>query len=354
MPSTRTPAWSVLLVAAVFALASCATGDDSGDDPGDDPGGDASGAAGTLTTVRVALDYVPNTNHIGMYVADQLGYYEAEGIDIEVLPYAETFPEVLLGSGDAEFGFSYQAGIAYSRAGGSDIQQVFANIARSQYAIGYVADSGITRPRDLDGLTYAGFGTPDEGPALSSVIRADGGTGEFTSIALGTTAYDAVYAGQADFTFSVRTWDGVQAVLLDKPMSYFEFTDYGFPRQYSSAIAASQSWLTDNEDTARGFLAATQRGYEFARDNPADAAAELLAAEPDAFKDPELVTISAQLLSDDGYYQDPDSTLGVVDPEVWRAYGSFLFDNGLLTDAAGDAVTDEPDWSQYYSNDYLP
>jgi len=316
----------------------------------------ADGEETTGTPVRVALDFFPNTNHIGMYVADELGYYDEAGIALEVIPYAGTFPAVLLSNGRADFGFSYQADIAYSRSGGSDIQQVFANVARSQYAISVRADrDDITRPRDLDGKIYAGFGTADEVPALTFVIRADGGTGDFTSVPLDLAAYEAIYAGRADFTYSVKTWDGIQADLAERPVKYFEFADYGFPAQYSTAIAASQAWLADNPDLARAFLAATQRGYEYAAADPAEAADLLLAAEPDAFANPELVRASAQVLAAEDYYTDGSpAPIGTVEDAVWQEYGSFLFDNGLLTDADRDVLTEEPDWAQYYTNDYLP
>lgn len=354
----------VALIVASTVLAACGGGDGGDaaeDDGGDEPAGAASGSADAtpaedLIPVRVALDFVPNTNHAGVYIADSEGWYAEEGLDVEILPYGATFPDVLVSSGEAEIGFSYQAGVAYSRAAGSDVVQVFAPFAKTQYAISVQADrDDLTRPRDLDGKIYAGFGTPDEGPALQYVIRADGGTGEFETVALDTAAYEAMYAGRADFTYSVKTWDGVQAELIDQPVRYFEFSEYGFPEHYSLALIASDAWLADNGDVARAFLAATQRGYEFAEEDPEAAADLLIEAAPDAFQDPELVRRSAQLLVDDDYYRaGGDAPLGAVDESIWEGYGSFLFDNGLLTGSDGQPLAEEPDWSEYFTNDYLP
>ncbi len=305
--------------------------------------------------VSIALDWTPNTNHIGIFVAQQLGYYKGEGLSVKILPYANTAPETLVSRGKADFGVGNQAGIAYARASGQDVLQVMANIAKTQYAIGVQASNkALQSPKDLDGKTYAGFGTPDEGPELEYVIKADGGTGIFRTITLNTTAYEAVYNGSADFTIAVTTWEGIQAELIGKPMRFFEFTDYGFPVQYSSVIESSNKYLKANPDTAKKFLAATQKGYQYAQDNPAKAAALLTKANPQTIKDARLAKQSALLLADDDYYKGAGGKIGPVDPAIWERYGSFLYSSKLLTGENGKALASEPDWSKFYTNDYLP
>ena len=307
------------------------------------------------TPVSIALDWTPNTNHIGIFVADQLGYYKDEGLDVKILPYANTAPETLVARGKADFGVGNQAGIAYARASGQDVLQVMANIAKTQYAIGVQASNkALQSPKDLDGKTYAGFGTPDEGPELKYVIKADGGTGVFKTITLNTTAYEAVYNNTADFTIAVTTWEGVQAKLLGKPMRFFEFTDYGFPTQYSSVIESSNKYLEANPDTAKKFLAATQKGYQYAQDSPVEAAKLLTRANPQAIKDIKLAEESAVLLASDGYYKGVGGKIGPVDPAIWENYGSFLYSSKLLTGENGKPLASEPDWSKFYTNDYLP
>ena len=317
--------------------------------------GSSQPASDAKTPVSIALDWTPNTNHIGIFVADQLGYYKDEGLDVKILPYANTAPETLVSHGKADFGVGNQAGVAYARASGQDVLQVMANIAKTQYAIGVQAsDKAIQSPRDLDGKTYAGFGTPDEGPELKYVIKADGGSGQFKTITLNTTAYEAVYNGSADFTIAVTTWEGIQAKLLGKPMRFFEFTDYGFPVQYSSVIESSNQYLKANPDTAKKFLAATQKGYQYAQDHPVEAAALLVKANPQTLKDPKLARESALLLANDGYYKGADGKIGPVDATTWQRYGRFLYSSKLLTGASGKPLKVEPDWSQFFTNDYLP
>jgi ABC-type nitrate/sulfonate/bicarbonate transport system substrate-binding protein len=351
-PATRTRqlGFGALLIVIVALLAACGGGSSTSSEATD-----AATSAGEPATVSVALDWTPNTNHIGIYVAEELGYYAEQGLTVKLLPYASTSPETLVSNGDAQFGFSYSNGIAFARAAGLDVVQVFASISKQQYLLAYRADDeSITTPKDLDGKTYAGFGTPSEESEVATVIKADGGKGDFKKVVLDTAAYDAVYNGRADFTISASTWEGVEAAVNGKPMKYFDPADYGYPDSYSSTIVASNAWLTANPDVAKRFLAATQQGYQYAADNPAEAAQLLLDANPQTLKNPEIVQQSAELLAKEGYYTSAAGALGAIDGDKVSTFYDFLYANQLLTDADGKALTTKPDWSQAWTNDYLP
>lgn len=305
---------------------------------------------GGSAPVTVALDWTPNTNHIGAFVAQQKGWYRDAGLDVRFLPYASTPPETLVSTGKADFGWSYAAGVAYARAAGEDVVMVMAPIAKPQYAIGVRADrKDISSPRDLDGRVYAGFGLPDEKPTLDFVIRKAGGKGNYRTITLNTTAYQAVYSGSADFTLPSKTWEGVEAALRGKPFRFFEYSDYGFPAAYSTGLISSDAFLNAHPDRARAFLAATLKGYFFARSHPLDAARLLVAANPQALKDSRLVEQSASLLAADGYYGN-----GRSDAKVWQRYGDFLFTNGKLVGPDGKPLKASPNWSAFWTNAYLP
>jgi ABC-type nitrate/sulfonate/bicarbonate transport system substrate-binding protein len=315
----------------------------------------AAASSGALTEVTVALSWTPNTDYTGVYVADQLGYYKDAGIKLKVIPYASTSPETLISHQKADFGFSYQAGVAYSQAAGQDVVGVYAPDKKGTYAIAVAADrDDIKSPKDLDGKIYAGFGTPDEGPELKYVIKADGGTGDFKTVTLNTSAYQAVYSKKADFTIPVVTWEGVQAERSGKPLKTFSFTDYGFPEQYSVLLASSNKYLQANSDVAKRFLAATAKGYSYSQEQPEKAADLLVKANSRELGDAGLVEASQKLLVSGGYLNTAAGSVGVQDAKIWSDYGSFLFKNGLLTDAKGKALTTEPDWTTYYTNAYLP
>jgi ABC-type nitrate/sulfonate/bicarbonate transport system substrate-binding protein len=304
--------------------------------------------------VSVALDWTPNTNHTGIYVAQKLGYYSAAGIDVTILPYASTAPETLVSHRKADFGFSYSAGVAFARAADEDVTSVFAVLQHTALEIGVRADrKDIATPKDLDGKTYAGFGTPDEKPLLQTVIRAAGGTGVFRDVTLNTSAYDAVYRGKADFTLPLATWEVIQARLAGKPLKTFKLSRYGVPPEYSSLIASSNAYLEANPSLARRFLAATARGYRYAADHPRAAAAILIAANKQVLTQPELVYESAGLMAR-SYYRDASGGVGRQTLGLWKGYVGFLFAHHTLTDADGHKLTHAPSYASYFTNAYLP
>ncbi len=304
--------------------------------------------------VSVALDWTPNTNHTGIYVAQKLGYYEAAGIDLKVLPYANTAPETLVNHRKADFGFSYSAGVAFARGAGADVKSVFAVLQHTALEIGVRADrTDIRTPKDLDGKTYAGFGTPDEMPLLQTVIRNAGGKGVFKNVTLNTSAYDAVYRGAADFTLPLATWEGIQAKLVGKPLKTFKLARFGVPPEYSALIASSGAFLRAHPDVARRFLAATTRGYQYAADHPRAAARILIAANEQVLTRPQLVYESAELMAK-SYYKDRAGRVGTQTLGVWKGYVRFLFTAGVLKDEDGKKLTRAPDYSSYFTTAYLP
>ncbi|WP_410872088.1 ABC transporter substrate-binding protein [Nocardia sp. A7] len=304
-------------------------------------------------TIRFALDWTPNTNHTGLYVALQRGYFADAGLDVQVLPYNNTSVDTMIDAGNAEFGISTHNSSTFARASGARVKSVLAPLQHWATGIGVRADrADLARPKDLDGKTYAGFGDPGEREALQQVIRNDGGTGDFTSVMLGSSAYEAVYSGKADFTVSYLAWEGIEAQHHGTPMRYFRYTDFGFPDSYAIVIDANEGWLAENPDRAAKFVQALQRGYQFAADNPDAAAQDLLDANPGAFNDEALVFESQRMLADQ-FMKDAGGKVGTQTVEQWSANSSFLYRGGLLTGPDGKPLTTEPDWSTYFTDEYL-
>ena len=310
--------------------------------------------AGTPTTVRLALDWTPNTDHTAFYVAQHEGWYREAGISLKVLPYATATPETLLAAHQAECGISFQDSLTFAVAKGADIVSVAAILQKTASAIGVLADSGIARPNDLDGKTYAGFGYPNEVPTLKSVIQADGGKGTFTVATLDTAAYEALYNHRADFTIPFTAWEGVEAGQRNIALRYFQFSDYGFPQFYQVVLACDRAWLEKDPDAARRFVAATVRGMALSATDPDAAAADLVAENPGVFDaNPALPKASQEFLAKGGYLLDANGTAGTQTLERWTAYSKFLFDQKLLTDAAGKPLTAAPDYARLFTNDFL-
>ena len=305
-------------------------------------------------TVRLALDWTPNTNHSGFYVAQQDGGYAAQAIDLRVLPYASTGPENLVSSGAAECGISTQEGATFAISAGAKERSVLAILAHTATDIAVRDDGTITRPRDLDGKLYAGFGLPQEVPELKSVIKADGGTGTFKVATLDTAAYDALYNGKADFTITFSAWEGIEARERGIKLRTFAFTDYGMPDSYAVVLVCNNGWLTAHGDVARRFLAATVTGFELAASDPDGTAAKLIAANPGVFDaNPKLPLDSARYLAQHQLYGAPGS-IGRQTAAQWTALSGFLYDTGLMAGSDGKPLASRPDFTTYFTNDYLP
>jgi ABC-type nitrate/sulfonate/bicarbonate transport system substrate-binding protein len=315
--------------------------------------GSGTGASG-LTPVTLALDWTPNTNHTGIYAAQQLGYFAQRGLDLRIVPYGETAPEVLVSTHKADFAISYQDGLTEAAVSGGDIVSVFAITQKTDVCIGVRADSGITDPVQLDGKTYAGYGGPMEVPMLQYVIKAAGGTGRFRSVELNTDAYQALYAGQADFAMPEPTWEVIQAKLVGKPLRTFDVTAYGFPAIYSAVIASSNDYLSANGETARRFLAAVEEGYAYAVAHPAEAADLLIKANKSVLGTQRRLVLESAQLEASGFYRDTAGQIGYQSEARWQALTDFMFRNGILTEASGKPITTEPKATTLFTNAYLP
>jgi ABC-type nitrate/sulfonate/bicarbonate transport system substrate-binding protein len=305
--------------------------------------------------VRLALDWTPNTNHTGFFVAEHEGWYADSAINLRILPYSGTTPETLIGAHQAECGISFQDSMTFAVAAGVKAKSVMAILQRTASQVAVLEGSPIDRPRELDGRVYGGFGYPNEVPTIKFVIQHDGGKGDFKNVVIDTAAYEALYAKRVDFTIPFTAWEGVEADLRGIDLRYFAFTDYGFPEFYQVVLACDPDWLAGEPDAARRFVAATVRGFELAARDPAAAAQMLIDENPGAFEaNPQLPKASAELLSSEGYYVDGEGRVGTQTLERWQGYSGFLYEQGLLVDAAGKPLTSPPDYAALFTGDFLP
>jgi ABC-type nitrate/sulfonate/bicarbonate transport system substrate-binding protein len=305
--------------------------------------------------VRFALDWTPNTDHTGLYVAQSKGWYRDAGIELRILPYGSLAPESLMASGQADCGISFQDSLTFAVAKGAKIKSVMAILQHAASAIAVLDDSGITRPRELDGKTYASFGYPSEVPTVKAVIKADGGKGDFKVVQADSTAYEVLYSKKADFTIPFLAWEGVEAAERGIKLRTFAFTDFGFPDFYQVVIACSDDWLAKHPAAARRFVGATQRGFALAASDPDQGATILIAQNPGVFDaNPKLPLDSARFLSGGGYLVDASGHVGRQTLDEWTAYSAFLYEQKLLSGPDGKPLAAPPDYAALFTNEFLP
>jgi ABC-type nitrate/sulfonate/bicarbonate transport system substrate-binding protein len=101
-------------------------------------------------------------------------------------------------------------------------------------------------------------------------------------------------------------------------------------------------------------LSATQRGFAFAADHADEAADILIRGNQDVLTDDKLIRASLKALNDGHFLRDSDGTIGKMRPETMLALGEFLFKAGILYDKEGAVLQEKPDFSGYFTNDFLP
>jgi ABC-type nitrate/sulfonate/bicarbonate transport system substrate-binding protein len=310
-------------------------------------------AAPEPATVRLALDWTPNTNHTGFFVAQEMGFYEDAGIDFKVIPYSNAATDTLVANDKAECGVNFEDFMTIAVSAGIPEKSVMAILQSSPVAVMVRGDSPIQSPKDLDGKKYGGFGLPGETEIMQAVIRNDGGNGEFQNVTLSTAAYEAVYNNKVDFSYGFQTWEIIEAKLRGIDLKVFPIEDYGFPRYYSVLLACNIDWLEQNPDVAKRFVAATVKGWEWAQQHPDESAKILIDSNPGVFTNEDLVYESNKLLADK-YWLDPNGRFGCQNLNTWTEYPTFLYKNKVLKDPDGNDLTSPPEFSSLFTNDYLP
>lgn len=303
----------------------------------------------TSRTVRIAPDWLPNTNHLGIYVALERGYYADAGLDVRMLPFdGEAMPNRKIVSGEAEFGLMPHQSLMSMRARGTDVVSVAALVRPNTTTLMVRADAGIARPADLAGRRYASFGTEFEVAMVNEIIRRDGGTAGVRVVATEKEAiHDALLAGETDVAWGFFAWEGIQAELAGVPLRHFFVAQHGLPAEYFPLLFTPRAHLDAEPETVGAVVRATARGYADAARDP-DAAADLfLRAVPAGLLPPrgdELVRRSARWLAprfagplDPAAPDAPQDgePWGWHDRERWYAFAAFL--RRLARDAGATA-----------------
>ncbi len=292
----------------------------------------------------LSLDWVPNTNHTGFYVALDKGWYAEEGIDLEIqIPSDPAAALKQVAAGNTEFGVSFQEEVTVSRSNGLPVVSIAAILQHNTSAFAALASSGIQSAADFEGKTYASYALPIERPILEGLMGcagADAGTVEFVDV--GFDAFPALLAGQVDLAWIYEGWDGIQAQIKGVELATVPLYGSCLPDYYTPVIIAGESTIAEQSDLVRRFLAATSRGYVYAAEHPDEAAEILLKYSPES--DPDLVRASQTWLSP--RYQDDATRWGEQEAEVWATFSAWMADHDLLAEPI--------DPEQAYTNEFLP
>ncbi|WP_339161517.1 ABC transporter substrate-binding protein [Siminovitchia sp. FSL W7-1587] len=294
--------------------------------------------------VSVVLDWSPNTNHTGLYVAKEKGFFEEEGLDVDIIMPGEAGSDQLVASGKSEFGVSYQESVTEARVQDVPIVSLAAVIQHNTSGFASLKEKNITSPKDFEGKTYGGWGAPLEKAVLASLMEVSGADIEKVDIVnMGEADFFTAVQRDVDFAWIYYAWTGVEAELRGEKMNMIYLTDYSDQLDYyTPVITTNEEMIKSDPDTVKAFMAAVSKGYEFAISQPEEAAEILIKAVPDL--DPELVKKSQEWLSP--RYQDDAARWGEQKAEVWKNYMDWMLEKDLLEK--------EMDVEKAFTNEFLP
>ena len=285
-------------------------------------------ASGDATKLTFVLDYTPNTNHSGIYVAIAKGYYADENLDVEVVQPPEDGADALVGTGKAQVGMSYQDVMA-NYLGSDDqlpVTAIAATIQHNTSGIMSRAGEGIDRPKGMEGKRYGTWDQDVEKAMVKSVVETDGGDFSKVQLVPSGDEVSGLKSNQFDCVWGYEGWGLQNAKLQDLACDYWSFRsidsvfDY-----YTPVVVANNDFLANSPEVAKAFLRATKKGYEFCVTNPDEAAQILCDAAPET--DAELAKASAEYLADQ--YTADASSWGIIDPQRWAAFYTWMNDNQL-------------------------
>lgn len=277
--STRRALSAVAGIAvASLALSACA-------------GGSAPEASGEadftpLTSVKLQLQWLPQAQFAGYYVALDQGYFEEEGFDeVEVVPSGgDIVPQDALVEGDVDFAVAWVPKVLGTMENQgvelTDIAQVFQKSGTTQVSW---KDSGITGVEDFEGKRIGSWGFGNEWEIFAAM--ADDGldastveitTQDFSMNALLDKDVDAAqamtYNELAQLLETVNPATGQLYTMDDIDVISYEDTAGAM---LQDALWADTQRLAEDPayaDAATRFLKAVVKGWVFARDNPTEAA----------------------------------------------------------------------------------
>ena len=293
--------------------------------------------------IRIVLDWVPNTNHTGLYVAKDLGYFKEEGVDVEIVQPPEGSTTALIGAGGAEFGISFQDTLAksFAKENPVPVTAVAAILQHNTSGIISLKKKGIDSPKKLEGKKYATWEDDIEQAILKKLVTDNGG--DFSKVKLIPYTVTNVVASlktDIDAIWVYYAWDGIATERAGLKTNFLKLRDYGKELDYySPVIIANNDYLKANPEIAKKVLRAIKKGY--AAKNPEESAKILVKNSPEL--DINLVTASQKWISKE--YQADAKEWGIIDGSRWNGFYEWLYKN--------KAVEREIPKDFGYSNEYL-
>ena len=288
------------------------------------------GADKAMTEINLVLDYVPNTNHSGIYLAAKKGYYAAANLKVTIIEPGDDATSIsLVGAGKGELGVSYQENVTFAKADGSKIPVTAIATILKHNTSGFVTrkDSGIRSPKEFENKVYAGWQSPSEEAVLHAVMnQAKADFSKLTMVGSPGTGPQGL-GKDFDIQWYFEGWDLVKAAQAGIDVNYMPLRELD-PRldYYTPVIIGNDSYLKKNPEIVKAFLAATKKGYQDAIKEPKETAAVMHEVAPEY--ELSFLEASQDFLSKN--YTDEPEKWGVMEQKVWDNYTDFMVEEKLI------------------------
>lgn len=297
-----------------------------------------------LQKVTVLLDWVPNTNHTGLYVALDQGYYKQAGLDVKLVQATEGGTSQLVAAGQGDFGVSYQEELTTARSQNIPVVALAAVIQHNTSGFAAPKSKNIKSPADFVNKTYGGWGSPIESAILKTLMEKN--QADFSKLKVvnvGTADFFTSVESNVDFAWIYYGWTGIEAEQRNMALDFIELKDQDKTLDfYSPIIITTENTITQNPELVKKFMQATSQGYQYAIAHPDEAAQILIKQVPDINQ--ELVMASQAYLSP--RYQGDAPRWGEMNPEVWKNFADFMYNNGI--------IEQNIDPKKAFTNEFLP
>lgn len=301
-----------------------------------------------LTPVAVRLNWVPNAQFAGMYVAKEKGFYTDAGLDVTLLPYEDGLDQSLeLDTGAVHFIIQSATELLTSLGAGSDFVSVGAIYQKSPYAFITLAEKKIDSPADFKGKILGSKGGNKEAAvtyrALLSSQNINLDEAVVKALDFGPTELEDLQSGRADVVDLYRT---DQLYLFERsniPHTLILPEQYNFG-MYGDVLVTDSETIRDNPDLVRGFVGATFAGWKYALSHKDEAIEIILKYAADQYADEAyeryILEKSAPLITPTG-----GRSLGSMDFTSWKNAYAAVRQAGL--------IEKEFDAGSMYTNDFL-
>ena len=307
-------------------------------------GGEPAAPGDELKEVTVVLDYVPNTNHTGFYVAQEMGYFEQQGLKVNIIEPGDNDSTTLCAVGKAEFAVSYQENVTYARTAAEPLPiRAIATIIQHNTS-GFISavEDNIQSPKDFEGKVYAGWQAPSEEAVLRAVMAAaDADFSKLTMVGATGSGLESM-GSDIDIQWEFEGWAVINDRMNGHEINYMPVKDLDERLDYyTPVLITNEKMIADEPETVQAFVTAVKQGYEYAIENPDKSAEILHKAIPDT--DMEFLLESQKFLS--SQYSLDSETWGLMKDVVWDNYTEFMYEYGLIDEAIAA--------SEQYTNEFI-